>query len=104
MKIKVTEAAAGQIRAAAKQSGTEGMALRVAAKRQQDGSIEYAMGFDDEQDTDSQVDALGVSIVVAPTSIALVDGMTVDFVELQSGQSEFIFLNPNDPHYIPPTE
>ncbi len=102
MNITVTEAAAKQIGEAAKQGDMQGMALRIAAKRKQDGSIDYAMGFDAAKQDDGRVEVSGIDIVVAPTSSELVDGMTLDFVELESGATEFIFLNPNDPHYIPP--
>jgi len=104
MQITVTELAANQILEAAKKVHMQGMALRIAGKRRHDGSIEYAMGFDENQDTDARIELDGVSIVVAPTSVELLDGMTVDYVELEPGKSEFIFLNPHDPHYIPPQE
>ncbi len=102
MKITVTEAAAQQIGTVAEQDGMQGMALRIAAKRKQDGSIDYAMGFDAAKQDDDRVALAGIDVVVAPTSAELVNGMTLDFVALESGTSEFIFLNPNDPHFIPP--
>ena len=34
----------------------------------------------------------------------LLNGTVLDYVELESGQFNFIFMNPNDPHYQPPTE
>ena len=102
MKISVTEAAAKQIGEAAEQGDMQGMALRIAAKRKQDGSIDYAMGFDEAKQDDARIELSGIDIVVAPTSSELLNGMTLDFVELESGTKEFIFLNPNDPHYIPP--
>ena len=102
MTIKITESAAQQIAVAAEQGEMEGLALRIAAKRRSDGSIDYVMGFDAPQETDSRVEAFGVAVVVAPTSTELVDGMTLDFVELEPGRSDFIFLNPNAPHFVPP--
>ncbi len=102
MKITVTEAAAKQIGETAKQGEMQGMTLRIAAKRKQDGSIDYAMGFDEAKQNDDRIEASGINIVVAPTSAELLNGMTLDFVALESGTTEFIFLNPNDPHYIPP--
>lgn len=102
MNITVTEAAAKQIAEAAKQGDVQGMVLRIAARRKQDGSIDYAMGFDEAKHDDDRVELSGIDIVVAPTSADLLNGMTLDFVELESGTTEFIFLNPNDPHYIPP--
>jgi len=79
-----------------------GLALRIAARRRTDGSIDYVMGLDEPAETDRRVDAFGVTVVVAPTSTELVDGMTLDFVEMEPGRSDFIFLNPNDPHFVPP--
>lgn len=102
MTIKITESAAQQIAVAAKQGEMPGLALRIAARRRTDGSIDYVMGFDEPAETDSRVDAFGVTVVVAPTSTELVDGMTLDFVEMEPGRSDFIFLNPNDPHFVPP--
>ncbi len=54
--FKVTEAAAAQVKQAANQSGTEGMALRLAAQQKQDGSIEYLMGFDETRENDIRID------------------------------------------------
>ena len=45
--ITITPQAAAQIRKAAEQADAEDMYLRLAAKRADDGNIEYAMGFDD---------------------------------------------------------
>ncbi len=102
MKITVTEAAAKQIDECAKHGEMQGMGLRIAAKRKQDGSIDYAMGFDNAKGDDARIETTGVAILVAPTSSELLDGMTLDYVELEPGSREFIFMNPNDPHYIPP--
>ena len=44
----------------------------------------------------------GVDLVVSSGSKDLTDGMTIDYVELEPGKPEFIFLNPNDPSYVPP--
>lgn len=100
--ITVTEKAAQQILIAAKQGGMEGMALRIAAKRKSDGSIDYAMGFDDIGERDTRLAAHGVDIVVAQTSTALLKDTVLDYVEVGPDTFEFIFMNPNDPHYVPP--
>jgi iron-sulfur cluster assembly accessory protein len=100
--ITVTAQAATQIRTASVQGNAIGMPLRVAVKQKPDGAFHYLMGFDDQQqDGDQTVQAEGVTLVVAADSQALVNGMTLDFVELD-GKLEFIFLNPNDPHYQAP--
>ena len=100
--ITVTKEAAEQIRHSAKQVQMEGMPLRIAAQRQQDGSIHYGVGSaDDERDEDLHFKSEGIEIIVSPMSLDLVTNMVVDFVELDSGEKEFIFKNPNDPNYNP---
>lgn len=103
--IKVTPEAAKQIIEAAKQGQTEGFALRLAAQRNEDNSIEYMMGFDDaHRDEDIQIDSEGVKLVTSAGNVELLNGMTIDYVEIEPGQYNFIFLNPNDPSYQAPVE
>ncbi len=102
VEIEVTSAAAEQIRASCTHHDSSDLVLRIAAKSTADGSIEYVMGFDELSSEDQFVDSAGVRIAVAPSSVELLDGMTLDFVEIEPGQTHFIFLNPNDPHYVPP--
>jgi iron-sulfur cluster assembly protein len=102
--FKVTAAAADQVVKAAKQGGTEGLSLRLAAFQKPDGSIDYRMGFDDATEDDIRFATAGVDIVVTPESVPLLDQATMDFVEIEPGQYHFIFLNPKDPSYKPPTE
>lgn len=101
MTLVVTKRAAQHILAS---GGLQGGSLRVAAKRNQNGGVDYAMGFDDIQPDDAQVHWHGVTVVVAPTSTELLTGATLDYVELDDGSHEFIFMNPNDPEYVPPGE
>lgn len=102
--ITITEQATKQVRIATEQGGTEGMALRIAAKRKPDGGIEYAMGFDDIDDKDTRVSANGIDVVIAATSTELLRDAVLDYVELEPGNFQFIFMNPNDTHYVPPKE
>jgi iron-sulfur cluster assembly protein len=62
------------------------------------------MGFDEGTEDDIRFSSEGVQIVMAPEYVPLLDDATLDFVELEAGQSQFIFLNPKDPTYIPPSE
>ena len=94
--ITVTPSAARQIRIAATQSDADEMGLRIAARRDADGSIHYAMGFDETRGDDLVVPSEGVALVVSPAHRDLVDGMTLDYVELEAGDFRFIFINPND--------
>ena len=103
--ITITPEAAKQIKTAAKQGQAEALPLRIAAKRSVDGSIEYGMGFADEPHQDDiSVTSEGVDIVITAASSELLKGTTVDYVELEPGQFNFIFMNPNDPGHKPSSE
>jgi iron-sulfur cluster assembly protein len=102
--FKITSRAAEQILQAAKMGGTEGMALRFAAQQKEDGSFDYLMGFDDASQEDIQFDSKGINIIMTPEYYALLDETTMDFAELDDGESQFIFINPKDSNYSPPTE
>lgn len=102
--FKITPQAAEQIRQAAKQGGTEGMALRFAAQQKEDGSFDYLMGFDDARDEDIQFDTEGVSVIMEPEHYSLLDETIMDFAELDDGEKQFIFLNPKDSNYSEPKE
>ena len=94
--LKLTIQAAEQVRRAAKESDADKLALRVAAKRGADGSIEYGMGFDAERAKDLQFLSEGVTILVSPHSKELLMGTVLDFAEIEPGEFQFIFINPND--------
>ena len=101
--ITITPAAAEQIRNSAEQGNMQSMAMRIAARRNPDGSIHYGMGFDDtEHEGDIHVTSEGVDVVISETTKILVDGMTLDYVEIEPETYQFIFMNPNDVNYVPP--
>ena len=100
--ITLTPAAAKQARLAAKQSNLEGLPLRFAGTKNPDGSIHYAMGFDDNKENDTTYTSESIDIVVSTASINLIDGMTVDYVELEPGKLQFIFINPKDINHTAP--
>ena len=102
--MKITEAAAKQILLQANDSDARNMGLRVAAKRMKDGGIDYAMGFDQQHDADAIYDRHGVTLLVAPTSADMLDRATLDYVEMDEGQREFVFHNPLDPNYVKPED
>jgi len=54
----------------------------------------YDFGFDEERDEDSKTEINGVTILASPQAAALVDGMTIDFMQDVGGET-FIFRNPN---------
>jgi iron-sulfur cluster assembly protein len=102
--IKVTLAAAAQIKLSADQGKAEGMALRIAATRNEDNSIHYGMGFDDSKEDDVTVSTEDIEIILSASSAELLKDTTIDFVELEPEKFQFIFMNPNDPNFVPPTE
>lgn len=102
--LTLTDTAAAQIRANLDPGAPDGLFLRIAAKIQADGSIEYGMGFDEMREEDVKVSTQGVEVVVNRAMQELLEGAVMDYVELEPGQFHFIFLNPNDPNYVPPTE
>lgn len=103
--ISLSATALEQIKLSAAGTDMANLPLRVAIKKQDDGSFHYAMGFDEQRlPGDNFLNYDGVNLVVSAGSKDLAEGMTIDFVELEPGKAEFIFLNPNDPTYVPPAK
>ena len=102
--LTLTEPAATQIQEQLPE-GEEGLSLRLAVRKLEDGSFHYAMGFDVEsREGDQKFMLHKIPVVVGADSLSLARGMTVDFVEVEPGAKRFIFLNPNDPSYVSPKE
>ncbi|KRT55586.1 HesB/IscA family protein [endosymbiont of Ridgeia piscesae] len=99
--FKLTKQAAEQIIEAARQGGTEGMALRFAARRKEDGSFDYLMGFDEAKEDDIRFTSEGISIVIEPEYVPLLDETTMDYAAMEDGENKFIFINPKDANYTP---
>ena len=104
MMLDLTDAAANQIKVAAQEGGTVGLLLRLEARMRDDGSINYLMGFDEASEEDIKFVVKGVEIVMVPESVPLLDNAVMDYVELEKGDFRFIFSNPKDANYSPPTE
>jgi iron-sulfur cluster assembly protein len=94
--VNVTPDAARQIATAAKTADADGLALRIAASRDADGSLDYTMGFDNARKGDTALTSEGIALVVAEEHRELLAGMTLDFVEYEPGDFLFILINPND--------
>lgn len=103
--IKLTEDAANQILEQVKASGSDDP-LRVAvSKHPNTNGFQYLMGFDTQKENDSLYDVRGVKLVVNNDILDVVNGMEIDFVEVEGEDNkQFIFKNPNDPNYKKPTE
>ncbi len=102
--FKLTEAAAEQVRRSAEQGNNQGLALRLAAQKRPDGSIDYRMGFDQKREEDIALNSQGIEVVMAPEYVPLLHEATLDYVEMEPGKFHFIFLNPQDANYSPPDQ
>jgi len=100
--ITISKNAAKQIKTSMEETDAEGLSLRIAAKRLEDGTLDYAMGFDNTDHNDSHSRSNGIDVVVAPTSTELLQNATLDYVQMDDGEFRFIFINPNDPSHQAP--
>ena len=94
--ITITPDAAKQIRIAADQSHADDIFLRLAARRDEGGAVEYGMGFDEMGGTDELISSQGIDVIIASSCADLLKGATLDYVEISPGDFRFIFSNPND--------
>ena len=92
--IKITDAAATQIRAANNNPDVFELVLRVAAYQEDDGGVNYGMGFDTEREADEHLVVNGIEILIAASSTPYLQGVTLDFVEMNPGDMRFIFIPP----------
>jgi len=96
----LSAAAAEQIKESAKQNQSEGLALRIAAKKNVDGSFHYGVGFEEKtNEEDLAFKSHDITILIAPQSIELLNGTEMDYVKMDNNEMQFIFKNPNDPNY-----
>ena len=80
------------------------MPLRIAATRNSDNTVHYGMGFDVSKEEDISVTSEDIEVIISPVSAEILKNTTLDFVEIEPGKPQFIFMNPNDPEHTPPTE
>jgi iron-sulfur cluster assembly protein len=66
-------------------------ARRRQTRRQADGELVYGMGFDDEREDDLVIDGPGITVLISPRSLPLLENTTLDFTEVQPGEFQFIF-------------
>ena len=97
--ITISQSAASQINFSAQQSDINHAVMRIAIRKLEDGSFHYALGFDEAfSKHDIQFKSEGIDLVVSPESLDLGRELIIDYVELDSGENSFIFINPADPN------
>jgi len=95
--ISLTPAAADRIREEGAGDGQEPVHLRVAARVDERGTVEYGMGFDEPRAGDAQVPGEGVVLLVAAASRDLLEDVMLDYLEVEPGQFRFVFARGNEP-------
>ena len=102
--IIITKRAAEEIGLSTQNPDVQGLSMRFAVDKTDDG-FQYLMGFDERSDGDIHLESNGVEYVLTYAQKELLEGMVVDFDEIDTeGGYGFIFMNPNDPNYEPPEE
>lgn len=94
--FNVTAEAAEQIKKSAPTPNPgETLALRVAARQLPSGEIEHVMGFDEQREMDLEIAIMGLNILIGHHSRDLLEGYTLDYVALETGEKAFIFIPPS---------
>lgn len=94
-RITVTDSAARRIAVLTEQEEAEGTFLRIAVSGGGCSGFQYGLSFDDQRNPDDFVfEQGGVAVIVDDTSLDLLNGAEVDFVEDLMGAS-FQIKNPN---------
>ena len=103
--IKISPAAASVFKKEIDKEENKGFKLRIAVMKKDGNNFHYALGFDDNiTSNDEALNVDGVEVIMSKASLEICSGMTVDYVEMEKGQFNFIFLNPKDPNYVEPKE
>ena len=94
MAISLTNSAADRVRSYLEKRGS-GVGLRLGVTETGCSGYSYIINYADEiEDSDVVFEDKGVTVVVKPDALALIDGTEVDFVK--NGLNEaFSFRNPN---------
>ncbi|MYD36983.1 MAG: iron-sulfur cluster assembly accessory protein [Dehalococcoidia bacterium] len=93
--IMLTESAAEKILDLFKEQETEGAALRVFVKGDDNGQPAYGMAIEpDPSDADEVIESFGVKVVVDEESLPWVIGSEIDFIDSLE-RTGFTIRNPN---------
>mgnify|MGYP003352441317 CR=1 FL=1 len=92
--LTVTESAAEQLKAIMDNQDLTDVGVRVFVRHACGcGSVNYGMGFDEERENDLVIQSDGLQVLISPRSQQLLENATLDFVELKTGEFQFIFIN-----------
>ena len=102
--FEISDSAALQISKASELAESKDWPLRIAVNVDGNGKFNYLMGFDQSKEEDLRLKINKVEIIIAPDSMINLKNCKLDYVEIDKDKHEFIFLNPNDPAYVPPDD
>ena len=93
--IQLTEAAAGALNSALSATAVPMVGLRLMARSAGCAGFQYEMALVEKAaPEDVSCESLGVKILVDPSSVALIAGTTIDFIDSKEGMG-FSFDNPH---------
>jgi iron-sulfur cluster assembly accessory protein len=92
--ITLTPRAAKQVRTMHAELNEPQKRLRVLVESGGCSGFQYGMSFDDPKPDDAQLESEGVAFVIDPTSLAYLDGSSIDFDDGLQGKG-FEIRNPN---------
>lgn len=93
--LNFTDAAAEKVGQLIEQEGNSALKLRVYISGGGCSGFQYGFTFDEAiQDGDTEIDKLGVKLLIDPMSVQYLMGAEIDYQEDLSG-AQFIIRNPN---------
>ena len=92
--ITLTPRAAKQVQSMHSELNAPTKRLRVLVESGGCSGFQYGMSFDDPKPDDAQLESEGVSMVIDPTSLAYLQGSSIDFDDGLHGKG-FEIKNPN---------
>jgi iron-sulfur cluster insertion protein len=93
--IIFTDAAAAKVAELIRDEGNPGLMLRVYVQGGGCSGMQYGFEFDEKtEDGDTQVEKLGVKLLVDPMSFQYLNGAEIDYREGLEG-AQFVIRNPN---------
>lgn len=92
--ITLTPRAARQVRSMQAELNDPRKRLRVLVESGGCSGFQYGMSFDEAKPDDTQLESEGVQLVIDPTSLAYLEGSSIDFDDGLQGKG-FEIKNPN---------
>ena len=102
--FRVSKEAVAELKKSMTHHDFDDMPLRIAAQKNTEGEIEYQMGFDEAGPGDTMIGCRGIDVIIANQHKSILQGTKLDYVEMDDGKKHFIFLNPNDPSFVEPSD